>query len=187
MALVGGYLKCVQCICMVKIFTNTAPRRAAPDATAHRPGAGPRQWSRQQRRAGPRQCRAQPEIQNGNPTLRTRNQFCTTEKPCNHRSLTEEFRQKNNDRQMNGAGQQPSSPHRASPLSSGRLRTQKQVVKGFPGYRTRTRNPVSGISSNTVYCVPTKSCIALDSQSCCSLLGGLVNTALVTQLSAALL
>ena len=160
MALVGGYLKCVQCICMVKIFTNTAPRRAAPDATAHRPGAGPRQWSRQQRRAGPRQCRAQPEIQNGNPTLRTRNQFCTTEKPCNHRSLTEEFRQKNNDRQMNGAGQQPSSPHRASPPSSGRLRTQKQVVKGFPGYRTR--NPANGIfSSNTVQCVSTKSCIAL--------------------------
>ena len=30
------------------------------------------------------------KIQNANLTLRTRNQFCTTEKPCNHRSLTGE-------------------------------------------------------------------------------------------------
>ena len=42
------------------------------------------------------------KIQNATLTLRTHNQFCTTEKLCNHRSLTWEFRQKNNDRQMNG-------------------------------------------------------------------------------------
>ena len=50
------------------------------------------------------QCGRDTECQsnNRNPTLRTHNQFCTTEKLCNHRSLTWEFRQKNNDRQMNG-------------------------------------------------------------------------------------
>ena len=43
-------------------------------------------------------------------SLRTRNQFCTTEKPCNHRSLTEEFRQKSSDRQMNVGERVGSSP-----------------------------------------------------------------------------
>ena len=43
----------------------------------------------------PKVCNS--KIQNANLTLRTRNQFCTTEKPCNHRSLTGEY---NSDRKI---------------------------------------------------------------------------------------
>ena len=80
-------------ICMFKIFTNLAVL-----GTSLAQADGPQQESS----GGARQRHGihNTECQSG--ALRTHNQFCTTEKLCNHRSLTWEFRQKNNDRQMNG-------------------------------------------------------------------------------------
>ena len=81
-------------IWMFKLFTNLAAL-----GTSLAQADGPQQESC----GGARQRHGIHNTEYQSGALRTHNQFCTTEKPCNHRSLTEKFRQKNNDRQMNGA------------------------------------------------------------------------------------